>query len=251
MSLMTLLEHIPEFDKSPNFKGKYDSTIGDKFEFTFGSQFDHIFGGEVKIFCDPIELLGGGNPVFSAVAAMLLGASGNTDLVFGSDTSVTYVGPVFEIKRARVFEKNTSEKASLLDPVDGPTSALAVALSVLICATAFAIDMAMHFKYPKYGSEKPEDEKEAESYGKTPRVLKEICIELISRLVALLRIVECWSAKANYGVNEVSLGTSITEAAASVANGARPVIMFIPNCVAAAREFFSNPLGLDFSDLEF
>ena len=250
MSLMNFIEmgfSIADAD-FPEYKGKFDSTIGSEMGFIIGSQYEHIFGGEVKLFCDPVDMIFGGAAA-NPLAALLLGVGGNVDFCYGSNTSAHYVGPKIEIRRAPVAVKNseydfcTPRTAAAAgaepgpkDPVDWSTAMAVGGLSVLICATALAFDLALHCSYPKFGSEKPGDEEEAKEYGNVPKVLRICSISIVSRLMALLRMVEIMATRANQAEQDVEAAEAHVEEAAAAPEVAAPPVAIAEAQVEAAAE---------------
>jgi hypothetical protein len=183
--------------ETPGFTGTYGTTMGDAVSGFYGSRHAHIFGPDVKLVCDIEDMIvthgieGGLKLPF--LAALLAGVGGNVTFCYGSNTTATYVGPKMEIRRAENITKtsdNIIARVGATDVVDTATVVAVTVLSALICATTAALEMAIHFVYPKYGSTAASDHETIESYGKLPEILKLCVIMVTTRLMAILKMLE-------------------------------------------------------------
>jgi len=188
----------------PAYKGSYSSTMGDVLSTYFGARHSHIFGADIKLLCDPEDMLLGkladALPVFTS---LLAGVGGNCTFVYGSNIAATYVGPKVNIQRAPNAGKTSKYRLARMgaddeagaDEIDYATSKAVAALSILICATAASLELAMHFAYPSFGSGNEEEE---EQYGKVPEILKTCVMRITDRLMALLKELECAGSWADF-----------------------------------------------------
>jgi hypothetical protein len=184
------------------FKGTCSVTIGDMLLGKFGAQHEHLFGSKTLMVCDPEDmLLGKLDKFMPLVTGLLAGIGGNSTFNYGSAFTATYVGPKIEVRRApshsKVSDNLLVHKTVTVggvtqesDEIDKATSIAAAVLSVLIVATAAALELALHFAYPKFGSTNPSDHETIEGYGKTPELLKVCCYTITSRLMGLLKVLE-------------------------------------------------------------
>lgn len=219
---------------NPVFKGTFAVTVGDAIAGIIGQRQTHIFGPEVKMVVDVEDMLANlveKIPVFAAVSplmAMLTGIGGNANFYYGSNTSVTYVGPKVDIRRApelkktaetpfsrakfigpSVFEKGDSEnpggwKAPSAKELGAKTEiacqTLVTALSALLAAGTAGIEIAMRVKYSQFGkSAPPESAKEdatkfkktVEGYGEAPEFLNSLVYNLPTRIMKFIQMIEC------------------------------------------------------------
>ncbi len=177
------------------FSGSFDVKIGDVLSGTFGARHTHVFGPEIKIVCDPEDLLMGRLETYMPlVAGLLSGVGGNATWVYGANTSATYVGPKMDIRRAKVINK-TSENVLARktneageEVIDYATSVAVGALSVLMCATGAALDLAIRFMYEEMEGTKDKGKKE--HYEEVIESLKIASYTVTGRLMALLKTLE-------------------------------------------------------------
>ncbi|MEX2026056.1 MAG: hypothetical protein WEH44_02130, partial [Pirellulaceae bacterium] len=184
------------------FKGSLSITIGDIVQGKFGASHEHVFGPKITLVCDPEDmLLSKLDAVMPMFTGLLAGVGGNFVLNYGSVFSGTYVGPKMEVRRAKSHSKVSDNmlvhetievggKTQETDEIDKATSIAVAVLSVLTVATAAALELALHFAYPKFGSTNPADQETIEGYGKTPEILKVCSYTITSRLMALLKVLE-------------------------------------------------------------
>jgi hypothetical protein len=204
--------------ETPGFAGTYGTTMGDALAGFFGSRHAHIFGPDVKLVCDIEDIIvthgveGGLHLPF--LAALLAGVGGNVTFVYGSNTTATYIGPKMEVRRAESITKtsdNILARVGATDEVDTGTAVAVGLLSALICATSAALEMAIHFKYPKYGSTSSADQETIESYGKLPEILKMCVVTITTRLMAILKLIEDAGTWADFAEEYAKLAKSCAE----------------------------------------
>jgi hypothetical protein len=190
--------------ETPGFAGSDATTCGDAVAGFYGSRHAHIFGPDVKLVCDIEDMIVThgieGGLKMPIAAALLAGIGGNVTFVYGSNTTATYVGPKMEIRRAENVTKtsdNIVAKVAGEDVVDTATVAVVTVLSVLICATTMAFELAIHFAYPKFGSTSAADKESIEHYGSLPETLKLCVIMITTRLMAFLKYFEDLGSWAN------------------------------------------------------
>lgn len=184
-----LMDHHTEI---PEMKGSFGVTVGDAVAGFFGARHAHIFGAELKLVCDPEDMvLGKLEHFMPGVAAILGGAGGNTTFTYGSNVSATYVGPKFDIRRAPSHSKTTDYILPRIgaptavkdppDPIDAAMLVAVTALSVIMCAVPAATELAFTVMYK--GHPPPEgDETAAE--------LKLAAYMVTSRMMAFLKLLE-------------------------------------------------------------
>jgi hypothetical protein len=139
------------------------------------------------------------------VAQLLAGVGGNVTFCYGTNLTATYVGPKMEIRRAPTISKTSDYvlprvKAPAAaagappppDPIDPAMLAAVTALSVLVICVPAALELAIRFKYPAFGSKPTTDEQKEtlEGYGKSPDIMKVCAYMITSRLMALLKMLE-------------------------------------------------------------
>ncbi|MEQ8790291.1 MAG: hypothetical protein RIC55_28605 [Pirellulaceae bacterium] len=203
------------------FTGSFGVTIGDSIAATFGASYSHVFGPKVTLVCDPEDmLLSKLDEALPLVTGLLAGVGGNFNLNYSSVFNGTYFGPVVNVRRAPHDDKTSDNilaykkqidpaSGAETDVVDKATSIAAAALSVLINAVAAALDLAIHFVYPKFGSKSESDESTIEGYGKTPEILKICCYTITSRLMAMLKMLEEKGSWADFAEQFVNAGKFI------------------------------------------
>lgn len=200
-------DHGVEID---GMKGSLSLTAGDAVGGYFGARHAHVFGSDIKLVCDPEDMLWGKlEHYLPGVAAVLGGIGGNVTFVYGSNITATYVGPKMEIRRAPVVNKTTDYVLPMVPksganppPPDAIDTAMAVAvgaLSTLLCAIPAALEMALLIQYkghlPSEGSE-------------TISKMKLAAYMITTRLMALLKLLEdkgSWAQFAEQWVNETKL----------------------------------------------
>lgn len=189
----------------PAMGGSFGVTIGDALSGFFGARHSHIFGADIKLVADPEDMLMGKLESFlPGVAQLLGGIGGNVTFCYGTNMTATYMGPKVEIRRAPANSKTTDYqlprlKASgpvtksgvpPLDPIDPELLAAVAVLSILIICVPAALELAIRFKYPLYGSKSASDEEAVEGYGKAPEIMKLCAYMVTSRLMGLLKMLE-------------------------------------------------------------
>ncbi len=200
------------------FKGSYNVTIGDVLNGTFGAGHTHIFGADVKLVCDPEDLLVGQlEKVLPLTSALLSGVGGATTFVYGANTSATYVGPQMAISRAKHVDKTSDNviahkrdaQGKDTDELDKVMAVAVSVLSVLLCATGAALDLVIRFKYEELQDVKTDEDKE--HYEELIETLKIASYTATGRLMALLKYLEehgCW---AEFCEEWVKLGEKVSE----------------------------------------
>lgn len=184
-----LMNHDVELEP---MKGSFAVTTGDAVAGFFGSRQAHIYGGDIKLVCDPEDMLFGKLEHFlPGAAAILGGVGGNTTWVYGSNFTATYVGPKMEIRRAPAINKTTdyviaraASPPTVKVPPDEIDAAMAVAvgvLSVLICAVPAAMDLTFKVLYREHPP--------AEGDHLATK-LKFVAVMVTTRLMALLKMLE-------------------------------------------------------------
>jgi hypothetical protein len=149
-----------------NYPGSFAVTAGDALGCFYGSRTAHIFGPDVKLMCDPEDLLAGLLPEkFNLLAALLGGIGGNVTFCYGSNLTATYCGPKGEIRRGESWSKIAdaildealykgpgAPAAGKLEPLDSATGTAVCALSVLMLLTTAALEIAAKITYPHESS---------------------------------------------------------------------------------------------------
>lgn len=205
-----LQDHGVELD---GMKGSLSITAGDALQGFFGARHAHVFGSDIKLVCDPEDMLMGKlEHYLPGVAAILGGVGGNTTFVYGTNLTATYVGPKMEIRRAPVVNKTTDYVLPLLpkkavtggaapppDEVDVPLAVAVGALSALICAVPAALEMALLIVYkghlPPAGSEFISKMKLA-AYMITTRLMA--FLKLLEHKGSLVQFGEQWGKEAAF-----------------------------------------------------
>jgi hypothetical protein len=191
------------------FSGSFSVTIGDIVQGKYGAQHEHMLGSKILMVCDPLSMLGGAGGFMPILGGLVTGVGGNFSLNYASVFTGTYVGPKIEVRRAPTLSKVSDNVLARTkvevggamqesDEIDQATSAAAAVLSLLIVATTAALELAMHFAYPKFGSTSPDDQAAIAGYGKTPDVLKVCSYMIPSRLMALLKVLEIKGSYADF-----------------------------------------------------
>lgn len=218
---------IADFEKPAAMKGSFGVTIGDAVAGFFGARYTHIFGSEVKLVCDPEDMLFGQLEHYLPLTSALLGGiGGQATFVYGSNIGATYWGPKVEIRRAPTHNKCSdyilphakfigpvpnpaSGLAKPVDPIDEAMCAAVAVLSVLVCVVPAALELAIRFKYPAYGSSTASPTT-LEGYGETPSILKLCAYGITSRLMALLKLLEEKGTWADFAEFWIKVGEYFT-----------------------------------------
>lgn len=192
----------------PGFAGSFAVTIGNAVLGYFGSYNNDCFGPYLSLVCDPeAMLLGPLKKALPVAGGLLAGSGGRSSFTYGPFTNAVYVGPNVQIRRAPSVEKvsmNILARVAALpgavagpdDPIDKATSIAVAALSFLLCATTAALELAIRFKYPEFGSGAGQS---FSSYGDTPKVLEACSYTIPSRLMALINSLEQAGSFADFG----------------------------------------------------
>lgn len=193
---------MPTFDwlelcgvRPKEFKGSVNVTVGDALLGFFGARHTHVFGPDIKLVCDPEDMLAGSTieKVLPTVSALLTGIGGNATFVYGSNTTATYVGPKVDICRAEAINRTSPTIKSLIgdtDKIDKAVTGLVIALSTAMCLAAAALDMAIHVLY----------EEDEEGNEEIIENLKILSYWFTGRLMALLKLAEEKSVWAEYAL---------------------------------------------------
>ncbi len=182
------------------FSGSVGVTIGDSLNGTFGASHAHVFGADVKLVCDPEDLIMGRlESVLPLTAGLLSGVGGTTTFVYGSNTGATYVGPKMDICRAESINKTSDnilahvrkkpeDGGEETDEIDIAMSVAVAAFSVVMCATAAALDLAIRFQYEEMQNTKSAEQKK--HCEETIEKLKIASYTVTGRIMALLKTLE-------------------------------------------------------------
>ncbi len=206
------------------FKGSCNVTVGDALSGTFGASHTHIFGADVKLVCDPEDLVMGRiEKYLPLVSNLLSGMGGCTTWVYGSSTSATYVGPQMSIRRAHHIDK-TSDNILARKKNDEGKEVIDVAMavvvglgSVLMCATAAGLDLAIRFIYEEMENTKSTETKE--HCEKVIETLKVLSYTLTGRIMALLKTLEEKGSAAEFAKQWLKEGKFVGLLAAHAALG--------------------------------
>jgi len=219
----------PEFFKEW-FKGSFDVTLGEQIAGVIGGCNKYVLGQEVSLVCDPLDMfLSAGEeawPITSGLVALSKGIGGRVDLTYGSTFNAQYVGPMVTVRRGHsdtktsentlIHKKSEDEDADEeTDEIDVLTSVAAGALSLLINAVSTALELALHFAYPKFGG--GGNAALPAGYGKTPKILKICSYTITNRLIALLKMLEQKGSWADFAKQFVEYGKFILIAIGCVA----------------------------------
>lgn len=217
---------LADHDDAPEwFKGAFDVTIGDQITGVFGGFNRHVFGQEVSLVCDPEDMLLSKVeeflPITSGLMALGAGIGGRANLTYGSTFSAQYVGPAVTVRRGHcdtktsentlIHKKSEDNPDEETDEIDVLTSIAAAALSVLINAAGAALELALHFAYPKFGG--GGDAALPAGYGKTPEILKICSYTITNRLIALLKMLEEKGSFAEFAKQFVQYGKVLAKVA--------------------------------------
>ena len=191
-----------------NFSGSVGVTIGDGMSATFGAQHAHVFGPHVTLVCDLEDMIMEHAPIVKrlpVVSGLLAGIGGNVNWVYGSSTNALYIGPKYDIRRAKSIEKHseniiphsfytdpdTGKDVESEDCIDFELSLVVGIASVVMCLVAAILDLIMSFKYQDLQDAKQrEDSGQEEHYEKLVEGLKVWSYSLTGRLMAELRLLE-------------------------------------------------------------
>jgi hypothetical protein len=218
----------PEFFKEW-FKGSFDVTLGEQIAGVIGGCNKYVLGQDVSVVCDPLDMfLSAGEqawPITSGLVALSKGIGGRVDLTYGSTFHAHYVGPTVTVRRGHsdtktsentlIHKKSEDNPDEETDEIDVLTSVAAGALSLLINAVSTALELALHFAYPKFGG--GGDAALPAGYGKTPKILKICSYTITNRLIALLRMLEEKGSFADFAKQFVEYGKFILIAVGCVA----------------------------------
>ena len=205
------------------FTGAYNVTIGDVLNGTFGAQHNHIFGPDIKLVCDPEDLVMGRiESLLPLAAGLLSGVGGAATWVYGSNLGATYVGPKMEITRAKSIQKTSTnilayKTGAQSDKIDLAMSAAVAALSVIMCAAAAALDLAIRFEYEEMEDTKSKEKKE--KYERVIEDLKVACYTVTGRIMALLKTLEEKGSLAEFAAQWLKEGKFLGLLAANAALG--------------------------------
>jgi hypothetical protein len=233
--------------------------FGSKFYVSYGQNLSgyllsgrqtHILGQELKMVTDPSSWITGSSPLLTGIWSLISGAMGKTELYYGRNGGMTYVGPKFDINRTadwavtvlkqavatpttgkEVTDKGKEKPAGAFgqEAVDKLAVAAAVAMGLIINGVTFGLDIAARVQYVAAPKAK-ETDKEGQPTDLF-YLLNTLSLSLTSRLVALNEIIEVAAAWTNLG--QGMLG--ITKVLLTVLAGAvlvASVITIIPISVA-------------------
>jgi hypothetical protein len=236
-----LSDHHTEIE---GMKGSFAVTAGDAVSGFFGARHAHIFGSEIKLVCDPEDMLWGKvEHYLPGVAAVLGGIGGQATFVYGSNITATYVGPKVEIRRAPVVNKTSDyvlpmvKKPGANPPADAVDPAMAIAvgaLSTLLCAVPAALEMVLAIKYKGH---LPDDD------DSIPK-MKLAAYMITTRMMALLKLLEdkgSWAQFAEQWGKELALllaCVGVAVAAAIPIHGW--VLLYIAAAEGTLKEVFTS-----------
>lgn len=227
------------------FKGSLNITIGDVLQGKFGASHEHVFGPKITLVCDPEDMLLNKLDKFMPLTSGLLaGVGGRVDFNYGTVFKGDYVGPKVDVRRApnrsktsdNVLHHVKDDTGAETDEIDKATSIAAAALSVLVVGTAAALELALHFAYPKFGSTSPGDKETIEGYGKAPELLRVCSYTITTRLMALLKVLEEKSTFADFGQQFLLEARFLLLSTTTLVAFMLPPVMIIPILMAKADE---------------
>lgn len=172
-------------------KGTLSVTIGDVLQaMILGGRQTHIFGPNLQFVADPNEIMGALLHNFPFISALALGMEGNSNFVFGHNTSATYGGPQYTIQRCHhtkfIYKAGIAGLEGVGDacPTDATYATLVKVTAALALLTALALDLTIHLAYPSFGGPTQHGPEQI------PDVLKNISWDVVSRVLALLVWIE-------------------------------------------------------------
>lgn len=173
----------------PALKGSFSVTIGDVLQAMIGGgRQTHIFGPNVQFVADPSEVLGKLLHSYPILTAAALGMEGNSNFVFGHNTSATYGGPQYTIQRCQHTKYIYKDMAGLSVGGSCPTDELYVMNTKILIAvallTSLTLDLVIHFGYPEFGGSGEEGQ------AQIPEILKNVSWDITSRALAALAALE-------------------------------------------------------------
>lgn len=256
---MPLMDFISIWEAAKG--GNIPSLFGTKFSVNLGQSLTgcigpgrqtHILGQELKLVTDPSSWISG-----SALWSLLTGAAGKTELYYGRNSGMTYVGPKFDINRSADWALAVVKTASLrpttgaetLKPsgaIDKPAGAFgqnavdtaavagATAMGLIINGVAFGLDIAARIKFGD---------------GKDPPnlfyLLNTLSMLLTSRLLAVMEIIEVAAAWTNLGQGvlgfvKVLLSILLTAALTAATVTIIPIGITLGICVLAEHDMLQG-----------
>lgn len=178
----------------PALKGAFSVTIGDVLQAMIGGgRQTHIFGPNVQFVADPSEVLGRLLHNYPILTAAALGMEGNSNFVFGHNTSATYGGPQYTIQRCQhtkyIYKDMAPGLAGVMDsegacPTDKFYAMNTKILMAVALLTALILDLVIHFKYPEFGGSGEGGQ------AQIPEILKNVSWDVVSRGLAALAALE-------------------------------------------------------------
>lgn len=228
-------------DKSfDNYKGSFGVTTGTTVGGYYGSRHTHIFGSEIKIICDPEDVLAGKlGAIAPLVSALISGIGGNTTYTYGTATGLTAFGPKADILRGKAIKRTsdtlfgtfTEAKASNHNKLDAAIKVAVAALTLLLFAVAAGMELYIRVHYEEFN---PKSNKDC---NRTTEMLATLDYTLTSRIMALIRLLEVnstWGELAEACGKEVKTIGAILASPFVVAVGACAIGVTVGLCVAAA-----------------
>ena len=158
-----------------------------------GDYICHTLGGAVvNLICDPEGMLL--DKLLGFAGSLLGGAAGNNTLTYGSNAALTYVGPDLSVRRGEGNEFHT-ESLTLDSSISGKA---VLVLSILICSTAAAADIAGRvYQCKKQAALKSKNKEAAETATEALEWATLITRAVTQRFIAVLIHVETANAQAN------------------------------------------------------
>jgi hypothetical protein len=177
--------------------GKFSVEIGQSLSgYLVAGRQTHILGQELKYVLDPEAFYTPASTLGMATMALLMGATGKSELYYGRNMGTTYIGPKFDIKRTPAsFEKRVAThkgvgffSSTATDPVDKAACVACSLMSLIAMGVSIGLDIGAKIAYGD---------------GKNPKasfaVLNTLALALTSRLMALIELIEIKCGWVNMG----------------------------------------------------
>lgn len=224
---------MPSWMPATLFGSKFSCSYGQTLSAFIGcGRQTHILGQELKMVTDPTSWLPL-SPAWTAAWSLVNGAAGKTELYYGRNGGMTYVGPKFDINRTAnwalavlkgAVDRKTADNFGQ-EAIDKLALTAAIAMGLIVNGVSFGLDIAARVQYTagtSNGKEAPTD---------LFYVLNTLSLSLTSRLVAVMEAIEVSAAWTNMGQGMLGIAKFFLKALLVIAVGAC-IITAVPAAIA-------------------
>jgi hypothetical protein len=202
--------------------GSCSVTIGDALSAYYGPRQTHCIGAELKIVADIEDMIMASSSLASLgpLGGGIMGMTGTGTYCYGTNTSLNYIGPKGDIRRAPTASKTSDNRVGWKpglkkdaddltqpSPADATVAKAVTALSTVMFLAMVSTEMVLRFVYPKYNGK-------SQDYNRWAQLIKGLNCAVTSRLMGVIRGLELASSYTDIALHDAKRAKLIERDAA-------------------------------------